>query len=129
MKNSSATVGSARSLTAGRRQWRTLQPHAGVSQSRWRVGSGSERAGALLLDGDPGFRREVGGVLRQLHYQVREVSSAVQAQRFAEAHPEIRLLVVNASAEDRSGIQLALWFRTTYPAIQVLVACEDLWHE
>jgi len=73
------------------------------------------------------MRRILARVLRQLDYHVVEASGARDAQRLATSCGEIHLLLLDHSTPDRTDMELALWFRATYPKMKILVTCLSLW--
>ena len=73
------------------------------------------------------MRGVIARVLRQLGYRVVEASGAHEAQRLAASRGEVRLLLLNHFAPERSDLELALWFRAMYPEMKILVACVSLW--
>ena len=81
----------------------------------------------LLVEGAPMMRGVMARVLRQLGYRVVEASGAHEAQRLAASRGEVRLLLLNHFAPERSDLELALWFRAMYPEMKILVACISLW--
>jgi CheY-like chemotaxis protein len=81
----------------------------------------------LVANDTPMLRRALARLLRGLGYRVLEAADALEAQRRTEAHPKIHLLLMDLSAPEPSDLQLALWFRATYPQTKVLVTSDLLW--
>jgi CheY-like chemotaxis protein len=72
-------------------------------------------------------RSVLAGVLRQYGYHVLEASDLVEAQRLAKSCRKIRLLLMDLFSPENHPLQLAQWFRATYPNIKVLVASDAVW--
>jgi len=51
----------------------------------------------------------------------------VEAQRLAKCCRRIRLLLMDLFSLENHPLQLAQWFRATYPTIKVLVASDAVW--
>jgi CheY-like chemotaxis protein len=81
----------------------------------------------LVVDDASMLRNLLVRTLRRLGYRVLEASSALEAQRIANSHAGIHLLLTDCNMPGTDGMQLALWFRGMYPETKVLIASAHLW--
>src|SRR5207249_3182778 len=81
----------------------------------------------LVMDDDPMLQGVLVEILRRFGYRVLEASGALEAQRLAEGHRKIHLLLMDLSTPETSDLELAFWFRAFYPKTKVLVTSSSLW--
>jgi DNA-binding NtrC family response regulator len=82
---------------------------------------------ALLVDGDEPIRQAIVQVLRQEGYSVLEASGVLAAQRLADSHRNIRLVLADFSTPETSAVELARWFQLRFPETKVLITTSSLW--
>ena len=88
----------------------------------------SGQATVLVVDDFPEIRVILARLLKIAGYRVLEASSAQQAQRLADEDENIDVLVTDFRMPGLSGVELARWFHSRFPATKVLLlsgsACE-----
>ncbi|PYI83790.1 MAG: hypothetical protein DME26_14435 [Verrucomicrobia bacterium] len=110
-----------------RQSFRRSLPEAGLPAGPRVYASLKGNETVLVMDQEPMIRSVLARVLRQLGYQVLEASGALDAQRRAGSGREIDLLIMDLSAPGINDLELALWFRASYPQTKVLIASDAVW--
>lgn len=87
----------------------------------------SRKETVLVVDSIPLMRGSIANALRKLGYRVLEASGALDVQRLATAHKDIRLLILDLSSVEISDLEFIAWFRLSHPTIKVVVAAGSLW--
>jgi CheY-like chemotaxis protein len=102
-----------------------------VRRGRRQASSTSRESGgnktALVVDAKGPIREAIVHVLRRDGFQVLEASGGLEAQRLADSHRNIRLLLADFSTAGTSGLQLARWFQLRFPETKVLITTASLW--
>jgi CheY-like chemotaxis protein len=81
----------------------------------------------LVVDDKGPLRKAIVEVLHQGGYRVLEASGVLGAQRIADSHRNIRLLLADFSAPETAGLDLARWFQVRYPQTKILLTTGSLW--
>jgi CheY-like chemotaxis protein len=81
----------------------------------------------LVVDEKGPLRQAIVEVLREGGYRVLEASGSLDAQRLADSHPNIRLLLADSSAPETTGLELARWFQVRFPQTKILLTTGSLW--
>jgi two-component system OmpR family response regulator len=82
---------------------------------------------ALVVDANRPIRKAIVEVLRQGGYRILEASGGLDAQRLADSHRDIRLLLADFSTPETSGLPLARWFHLRFPETKILITTASLW--
>jgi CheY-like chemotaxis protein len=80
-----------------------------------------DRQSVLVVDDEPILRQLIARALLQSGYLILEAANASEAQVVAESQGPIDLLLTDFAMEGTNGLELALWFRYSYPATRVLL--------
>ena len=88
---------------------------------------GPARRTILVVDDHALIRRLFVRYLCELGYEVLEAEGPLQAQRLAEAHGRIDLLLADFHMPAMNGIQLAHWFHSRFPVCKVLITSTAPW--
>ena len=81
----------------------------------------------LVVDNTGPMRKVVVQVLRKGGYRVLEASGAWDAQRLANSHRNIRLLLADFSMLETTGLELVRWFQVRFPETKILITTNSLW--
>ena len=90
---------------------------SGLSVSR----GGIPAPSLLVVDRDEAPRRWMGRVLGSQGYRVLETACADEAQRLADQHRSIGLVLSEFALKGSNGLELGMWFRFSYPSTPVIL--------
>jgi CheY-like chemotaxis protein len=112
--------------TMARRCDRRTARHGGRSLARAKPPSEGREVALVVGDQGP-IRKATVQVLHRVGYQVLEASGALDAQRLAEAHGSIGLVLADFTTPETTGLELARWFQVRFPETKVLITTDSLW--
>jgi len=82
----------------------------------------------LIVDDYNSFSEAIGLLLSKAGFEVLHAASGRKAKELVIENPEISLLLVDTTLPDIRSDELATWFRSHAPSLQILFMCTDFAH-